>query len=56
MVEKKKLSVSVKVQDDGCFAIDLSTSFLRKKHMVVESADSLIQKVTSSLKSARYGW
>jgi uncharacterized protein YlzI (FlbEa/FlbD family) len=51
MVEKKKLSVSVEVQDDGCFTIDLSTGFLGKKHMVAESLDSLVQKVTSFLKT-----
>jgi uncharacterized protein YlzI (FlbEa/FlbD family) len=51
MVEKKKLSVSVEVQDDGCFKIELSSGFLSKKHMVAESVDSLIQKVTIFLKT-----
>jgi len=51
MVEKKKLSIFVETTDDGCFAIELSKGVFAKKHMVSENVDSLIQKVTTFLKS-----
>ena len=51
MGEKKKLSIFVEVQDDGCFKIELSKGLFGKKHMVSESVDSLIQKVEKFLKT-----
>lgn len=51
----KKLSISVEVQDDGGFKIDLSSGHFHGQHNVAESFDSLVRKVTDFLRSELKG-
>jgi hypothetical protein len=51
----KKLSISVEVQDDGGFKIDLSSGRFHGQHKVAETVDSLVLKVTEFLRTELKG-
>jgi hypothetical protein len=51
----KKLSICVEVQDDGGFKIECATGMFGKKHMVAETVDTCIKKVSEFLRKELAG-
>jgi hypothetical protein len=55
LADKKKLSITVEVQDDGGFKIELATGMLHKQHMVAETVESCVKKASDFLRTELAG-